>query len=721
MGKRPLPLVSEFEKVEYVQAGKHDEKRCRVIRETGGASGHDSQQVQVVGSYRAPTDFLQQAFAAVHPVDAVTGTPEHVEANIEWIISSCPVEVCKLRLAAVRDIAKMVADNKEEERKLHSSWSVSRQRILLDKQMLTLGALAEQIGHPDKLLIKQACNGFQLVGTQDFSGYFEQQTVMACSSVEALLAAAGHNNSAAVRNTRESGDPQLDEEAWRLIEEEIEKGWISQPVYSLAEAQQLWPGLVVSRRFPIRQGEKVRLIDDFSESNVNLSYSHSERLAFHDVDIICACLNSIAVKSTANGKLTKDRNKEWLGRTLDLKAAYKQWAVADEQVRFNVICAWNPLTKRPALMMQYTLPFGALSAVVNFNRMSRLLWEILVRRLKLVALNFYDDYPMLEPKVSSALAKRAAETTLKLLGWSFADQGTKCAPFSEQFVALGVVFDVSRLDEGQAVVFNKQARVEAIQADLTAIANKQRMTKAEKESIRGRLQFLERHVFGRVGKFVINALCGAEGEIHCHSPGELVERCHEVCNWLSRLSPREIRPSNSTAPVLLFTDGAEGDVPGCLAACGAAIFDPVTGTREHFGTGIPDDLVLEWKRFGAKKIIAQAELLPILLAKIRWKQILEKRRVLIFVDNESAKSACINMYSMNMASLDILRLIAEWEIEFQTWSWYSRVASYSNVADAASRLQHEEMRERFGTKRVQCYVPNSLKTAKLKGGEFVAV
>ena len=720
MGKRPLPLISEFDRVDYVPQGQVDSKKKRVIREHRGETANNSPALQVVGTFRSPQSFLEQAYKLEHPVDYTSGSPEKVNANIEWLCKTDPVQVCKARLIAVREISKLVADNRAEEASLHSSWSAHRQAILRDKQLLALDRLAKQIGHPDEKVVSQAGEGFRLVGLQAYSGYFEQLSVVAISSESALLEAAVHNNRRAVTSTKSSADPNLDLEAWKLVEEEISRGWISQPVYSTEEAEILWPRMVISRRFPIRQGNKIRLIDDFSESNVNLSFAHSERLSFHDIDVICAMLNSVAIINQPqarhrawNGKLG------WVGRTLDLKSAYKQWAVADDQISFNIICVWNPVLGRPAIFAQFTLPFGALSAVVNFNRLARLVWEILVQKLRLVVVNFYDDFPMIEPSTTSALAQTAAETMLRLLGWAFAEQGAKSVSFAGQFVALGVTFDISRLDEGLAAVFNKPSRVEAIQADLVQFRDAKRFGKTEKECMRGRLQFLERHVFGRLGKFLINRLCGTEGDARRPQLSDFGQACDEVINWLGRLRPRDIRPSSYLEPVLIFTDGAEGDVPGCLASCGAALFERVSGTREHFGIPIPVELVKEWKSTGSRKIIAQAELLPILLAKTVWKRFLVNRRVLVFVDNESAKSACINMFSLSVASIDILRLIAEWELDCQSWSWYSRVASFSNVADAASRLQHEVMIRDFGTKRIDCLVPISLKTAKLQGGDFI--
>ena len=66
----------------------------------------------------------------------------------------------------------------------------------------------------------------------------------------------------------------------------------------------------------------------------------------------------------------------WVGKTADLKSAYKQFCLHPSQFWAAVICAFDPVEQRTALMPQFTLPFGAAGAVLRFNRISRLLWHV---------------------------------------------------------------------------------------------------------------------------------------------------------------------------------------------------------------------------------------------------------------------------------------------------------------------------------------------------------
>ena len=66
------------------------------------------------------------------------------------------------------------------------------------------------------------------------------------------------------------------------------------------------------------------------------------------------------------------------------------------------------------------------------------------------------------------------------------------------------------------------------------------------------------------------------------------------------------------------------------------------------------------------------------------------------------------MDSSSEPNRDILMALAEEELRIQSWTWYSRVCSFSNPADAASRLDLETMRTKFGATAIEVSLPCSL-------------
>ena len=326
-----------------------------------------------------------------------------------------------------------------------------------------------------------------------------------------------------------------------------------------------------------------------------------------------------------------------------------------------------------------------------------------------MCLNFYDDFPMIEPEATAALAQTASQTYLRLLGWQFSDDPSKSLPFSAVFSALGVVFDLSRSDEHLAFVSNEVSRLESIKQQILGIIQHGCISDTQISSLRGKLQYTERQVFGRVGAGLLDKFNRKSRQFAGkRMDPELAGNLLNIIYWLMTAKPRRVRPDHESPPVLIFTDGAEGDICGAEAACGALMVDPADGAREYFGEAIPTSLINQWKSGGLKKIIALAELLPILIAKQVWGERLGNKRVVIFVDNEGAKFSCIRMASEELNSTKILMMITQEELKNQSWTWYTRVPTYSNPADPASRLDHDTMRKVFLAKRIGVSLPEKM-------------
>ena len=103
--------------------------------------------------------------------------------------------------------------------------------------------------------------------------------------------------------------------------------------------------------------------------------------------------------------------------------------------------------------------------------------------------------------------------------------------------------------------------------------------------------------------------------------------------------PRIIDARKSLPPVLIFSDGA------CEAegtSVGAVLFDPVSNRLQCFGAGISQGTIETWKsKADQKQVIGQAELFPLLVARLTWKDIIAGRRCMYFLDNESARIAMV--------------------------------------------------------------------------------
>jgi hypothetical protein len=284
-----------------------------------------------------------------------------------------------------------------------------------------------------------------------------------------------------------------------------------------------------------------------------------------------------------------------------------------------------------------------------------------------------------------------AKMLLRLLGWRFAEGDAKDAPFSRAFSLLGVSITLSPPAERQLLVGNKPARVEALLSQLASALESGEVSHTWLEEVRGKLQFAAGQVFGRAGVWALAELSSAARGCRSRVPvsGGLLAALVWLRDVLLPAPPRNVPLRDLGPPVLIFTDGAcEPQLPlSDRASCGAVLWDLQDGIKQFFGTKVPARLVARWVADGKAQVIAQAELLPVLLARFTWLPRLRGRRLIVYVDNESAKAALIKASSRLPASMELIKLVASMECACQSWTWYARVPSYSNPADGPSRLQ----------------------------------
>jgi hypothetical protein len=134
--------------------------------------------------------------------------------------------------------------------------------------------------------------------------------------------------------------------------------------------------------------------------------------------------------------------------------------------------------------------------------------------------------------------------------------------------------------------------------------------------------------------------------------------------------------------ICIFTDGA-AEATG--VSVGGVIME-IGRDTEFFSEQVPEDLVRHWKAFGKDQVIGQAELYPILMSRVLWEKRIMGRKVLWFVDNESARVAAVKFTSPVSDSAELLWALSKVVVRSLSLDWYARVPSKCNCADAPSRL-----------------------------------
>ena len=131
------------------------------------------------------------------------------------------------------------------------------------------------------------------------------------------------------------------------------------------------------------------MIDDFSYYSTNATVGQSEKLNLGGVDEVVSLASAFAqcasgqwdtLESLDGRTFPIRRHKDWVdkkvnlvGRTLDLKSAYRQLGISSSDTWSAIVALYDPVSKSPVFFESKGLPFGATAAVLSFNWMSRLL------------------------------------------------------------------------------------------------------------------------------------------------------------------------------------------------------------------------------------------------------------------------------------------------------------------------------------------------------------
>jgi hypothetical protein len=470
------------------------------------------------------------------------------------------------------------------------------------------------------------------------------------------------------------------------------------------------------------------LIDDFKESAVNSACGMHDKIDLHDADMIACLIRLLEQMVGSEGKQLRFTlrdgsvrkcvvRKEWLkpgsvwkGKTFDLKAAYKQLFVHPSDWWAANVVVYNPEISAPCIFAERTLPFGATASVLHFNRFSRLLWAIGSKKLRIPWVNFYDDYPTVCSSLVSSSVQSAVQLFLKLLGWNFVDDPVKDRPFSELFVALGIVFDISRLSERLSSVYNKPERISAVREEIRSILDSGTFTMVQSDGLRGKLGFMERQVFGKASRAVIRTLTRTRPNSRlCQSERDDLAW---IDNWLQSSEPRILSPPLGIDTVVIFTDGAcdfEGEIN---ASCGAVLYTGENQPLRCWGGVIGNGLVSEWAINGKRQVVTEAELLPILISRRIWAKWITNRKINHFVDSNPALFSSLRGTSDVDSCQKIIQACCYEENKLGSWIWFSRVPSLSNCADMPSRLQF--WKDKFG--RFEVLTDEFIQPSTLRNG-----
>ena len=690
----------------------------RIETLTGEKGEKKDWHVSEFGVYRSPAEFISFASTLVHPLDS----PQMVDAsNLRAIRAirdwSC-AEVAMFRAKKLKYYISMVESLASEEKCLRHKLDCQVNKVLAGKRLLVFKQMCDDACVGDETLFDELTSGFRLTGRMQESGKFPKKLRPAGITVEQLRESSVWARKMIFSSTKKvAADHEIAEAVYDETQQQLRDGWVKGP-FSEDQLDRKFPkGWVPSKRFGVRQGGKIRAVDDFSEFLVNMSVTSTEKLALYGIDEVVntarsfMCSKSLLLASDGTAKVDHSLDPSdgpWVslqGRALDLKSAYKQLARHPDDAWASVLAVWNPSLSRVEYFESVALPFGSVSAVMCFNRMARALRIIMSELFLLVNTNFFDDFCQMEVDKLCSSAWTTAELVMKILGWRISTSEEKRLPFSSNFQMLGAIVDFSETAGGKIYVKNKPSRLDDISDLVGSIISKQKIPTSVVETLKGRLLYASGHTFGKCTQLAVQLISKAAKS----GPMVLVDDAlksvlQSALHTLVTSGPRKVSSWTGRPPILMFTDGAcEED--GASVTHGAVLVDFYTHRFLYFGDDVPMIWVDRWSASGKKQMIGQAEIFPILVAKKTWHSDLAFRPVLWFVDNSSAQAALVRSFSPVFDSYELLSMNAKLDVGLQALNWYSRVPSKSNPSDAPSRLEFSEL-DSLGYVRCEPCYPN---------------
>lgn len=136
---------------------------------------------------------------------------------------------------------------------------------------------------------------------------------------------------------------------------------------------------------------------------------------------------------------------------------------------------------------------------------------------------------------------------------------------------------------------------------------------------------------------------------------------------------------------IVFTDGAVEGECDKHGSVGGVLFVRMGGV---FRAEVPDHVMSRLCKSSANPIY-ELEVLPAVLAASLWGSRLRGSQCVFYLDNDAARAAFIKGHASTLESSIFMDQFVDLELNLQLKCWFSRVPSYSNIADDPSRSKFD--------------------------------
>ncbi|CAE7818168.1 unnamed protein product, partial [Symbiodinium necroappetens] len=558
-------------------------------RTVTGEGGEEGVREVKFGIFRTPDAFLREALKMRHPFDEPS-TSDMGNIRAMQVVLERGVEGTKtLRQKTLDYYRRREIELRSDEEALKATMDPQVREVMTGKNLLLFQEMARDAGVEDPYLFEDLNRGFRLIGSLPPFGQFPKKLKPAVLDESQLKATARWSKHLVEASCKKaSPDLEVARAVWAETLEQVEKSWMKGP-FSWAEIEKKYNGCwIPSKRFGVAQSDKVRSVDDLSEFLINSAVTETEKITLEGIDHIVSLARFFLGATTAGVA------------TFRLPASDGQWVTG------RLHSDWRGGKAR--LLRGRALDLKA--AYKQLARHPKDGWVSIVAVLNPDSgeVSYFEAVALPFGAVSAVTGFNRAARALRRI--------------------LSILFSL------------------AIEEVVMQCVSERRCDRKRMLSIKGKLLFAAGHVFGRCAQLATQLISHRGNDRH---PGreqmnDLLNALRFALETLKSGGPRCVGAWSQQPPVLVFTDGA-CEQEGNLVTHGALLFDPVTGRKEVFGDHVPKCLVERWKGGGKKQVIFFAEIFPVVVAKATWKDVVQGRRVLFFLDNEGARFTFIRSYS----------------------------------------------------------------------------
>ena len=635
--------------------------------------------VRSPGEYKAifglPWDceqFLKKAVEVGHPSKYSFSVPKDLQLALDKHLEWSEQTLVQYRMNWCRKWLKRAKDLEQAEQLDAASRPPHVRQATLGKRILLTNEILAEMQYEDSGVLDLLRHGSPLAGEIPKSEAFEELYKPCMLTMSQLLKEAPMRNKAVLAVCKSSGDIEVDRQLLHETREEVKRGWAIGPLTSIPE------GAVVSRRFPLVQKTKTRMIDDFSISGINDTASTHNKVDLHMVDTFAAVVREFFRRCSVESK-----ESALVAKTYDLKSAYRQVPIREDHLRFSYFCIYNCETGQAETYQLVTLPFGATHSVYSFLRLARMLYTVCTRQLFLLTTNFYDDYILALLPGSVESAKNSMELVFMLTGWKFDMDGKKSTSFGTVCKALGVQFDLASSGERVLAVRNTAQRVQDLLAMIASTLQAGELCKQEALILRGKLGFADSFLHGHLGLLVLKQLSEHAYSRSAKLSPELAFGLQVMAKRLSLGIPR-IVSVKAVQQWFVFSDAAY-EPESKEGGIGAAIFNESCECVGWFGFPLQPSTCVHFGAELKQTIIYELELAASILALDFWSDKMKDGLQICFSDNDSARFSLIKGACLSSHASALMRYHLEREAENNLCTWYARVPTEANVSDHPSR------------------------------------